>query len=207
MKYSQEQALALLHSKSNWILSTAAKLAEEAAAVAKLSAVADGTALYRGDQYTLAVAYHPVRPSVRLDGNLLRVCLPEVRRHDANAVPNALIGWYINQAKRDLTDKTRDWSSIIGVHPVAVTIRDPKTRWGSCSSVGRINYSWRVVLAPPAVIDYLVVHELCHLIEPNHSIRYWTLVESFLPDYHLSRRWLKTNGNVLMSLFSVPFRQ
>jgi predicted metal-dependent hydrolase len=141
---------------------------------------------------------------VRLDGRLLRVCLPERRRHDANAVPNALIGWYINQAKCELIDKTRAWSSIIGVHPIAVTIRDPKTRWGSCSSAGRINYSWRVILAPPGVIDYLVVHELCHLLEPNHSVRYWNLVESFLPDYLHSRRWLKTNGNVLMSLLPLP---
>lgn len=80
-----------------------------------------------------------------------------------------------------------------------ISIRDQKTRWGSCSARGNLNFNWRLILAPSEVLDYVVVHELAHRKEMNHSERFWKLVESVLPDYQERRKWLKENGDLLMS--------
>ena len=79
-----------------------------------------------------------------------------------------------------------------------VAVKDQKTRWGSCSAKGNLNFNWRLILAPGEVLDYVVVHELAHRREMNHSVRFWNLVESVLPDYQQRKRWLKENGDRLM---------
>lgn len=78
-----------------------------------------------------------------------------------------------------------------------ISIRDQKTRWGSCSSRGTLSFNWRLMLAPPAVLDYVVVHELCHLTHMDHSPAFWQAVEAVLPDYRARRKWLKEHGSEL----------
>lgn len=79
-----------------------------------------------------------------------------------------------------------------------ITLRQQKTRWGSCSASGNLNFNWLLILAPPEVLDYVVVHELCHRKEMNHSDAFWKEVETVLPDYREQKRWLKENGWKLM---------
>ena len=78
-----------------------------------------------------------------------------------------------------------------------IAIKAAKTRWGSCSAQGNLNFHWKLILMPPAILDYVVVHELAHRIEMNHSPRFWTQVERILPDYRERRRWLKENGGLI----------
>jgi predicted metal-dependent hydrolase len=78
-----------------------------------------------------------------------------------------------------------------------ITIKDLKSRWGSCSQLRNLNFNFRLVLAPPAIVDYVIVHELCHLKELNHSKLFWLEVERFCPEYKQHRQWLKTNGQSL----------
>ncbi|MEM3513203.1 MAG: M48 family metallopeptidase, partial [Thermoplasmata archaeon] len=85
-----------------------------------------------------------------------------------------------------------------GFKPKKIKITSGKTRFGSCTSKGYINLSWRLVLAPPEIIDYVIVHELAHLKEPNHSKKFWAVVEKFIPDYKTKRKWLKENGHLLI---------
>lgn len=80
---------------------------------------------------------------------------------------------------------------------VNITIRDQKTRWGSCSSKGTLSFNWRLMLAPPRVLDYVVVHEICHFKYMDHSREFWRMVESIIPDYRERRKWLKEHGNEL----------
>jgi predicted metal-dependent hydrolase len=80
-----------------------------------------------------------------------------------------------------------------------IRIAGQRTRWGSCAPSGTVSLNWRLALAPPAVLDYVVVHELCHLREPNHSRAFWTLVECHRPDYRAPKRWLRDNGHALLA--------
>lgn len=86
---------------------------------------------------------------------------------------------------------------LTGGYYTKITIRNQKTRWGSCSQTGTLSFNYRLMMAPPAVIDYVIVHELCHLTHMNHSKAFWNKVASILPDYSKSRRWLKENGHTL----------
>jgi len=80
-----------------------------------------------------------------------------------------------------------------------VTLRDTRSRWGSCSSKGDLMFSWRLIMAPPPVLDYVAAHEVAHLVEMNHSNRYWAVCERLCPDYRTHRAWLKTNGSALLA--------
>lgn len=104
---------------------------------------------------------------------------------------------YRQAAKEYIPKRAEYYAAQLGVSYNRITIRDQKTRWGSCSGKGNLSFNWRLILAPPKILDYVVVHELCHRREMNHSPRFWALVESILPDYKQSRKWLKENGDKL----------
>lgn len=104
---------------------------------------------------------------------------------------------YRDAAREYFPKRVSYFSHVLGVSYGKITIRDQKTRWGSCSSKGNLSFNWRLILAPPNVLDYVVVHELCHRKEMNHSQRFWALVESVMPEYREYRKWLKENGNKL----------
>ena len=97
-------------------------------------------------------------------------------------------------AKSLLTNKVIDYSKRMNVVPTAVKINGAKTRWGSCSSINSINFSWRLVMADVDVIDYVVVHELAHTRYHDHSPEFWRFVERMFPEYDAQRRWLKKNS-------------
>lgn len=102
-------------------------------------------------------------------------------------------------ALRVLPERCRYFAGIMGVRYGRITIRNQKTRWGSCSSGGNLNFNCLLMLAPPEVRDYVVVHELAHLKEMNHSPRFWKEVEKVLPDYRQRLLWLKKNGPELIA--------
>ena len=102
------------------------------------------------------------------------------------------------QAKNCIPDRVEYYAKQIGVTYGRITIRNQRTRWGSCSGKGNLNFNCLLMLAPPAVLDYVVVHELCHRLEMNHSLRFWQQVERILPDYRILRKWLKEHGGELI---------
>lgn len=101
---------------------------------------------------------------------------------------------YIQIARDIFTVKTAYYASVMHVTYGRISIREQKTRWGSCSSDGNLNYNWRLIFAPEEVLDYVVVHELAHRREMNHSKAFYAIVESVLPDYKQRRQWLRQNG-------------
>ena len=98
------------------------------------------------------------------------------------------------QAAEVIKARCRYCAPVMGVSYGTVTIREQKTRWGSCSAKGNLNFNWKLVLMPPEILDYVVVHELAHRIQMNHSAAFWAEVGKILPDYKERRQWLKVNG-------------
>ena len=105
----------------------------------------------------------------------------------------------IRTAKDVLPGKVRFYAERIGVTYGRISVRSQHSRWGSCSAAGNLNFNCLLMLAPEPVQDYVVVHELCHRKEMNHSPRFWTEVESILPGFRMQKKWLKENGSALLS--------
>lgn len=103
------------------------------------------------------------------------------------------------QARQTIPERAAHFAPLVGVTYGRITIRSQHTLWGSCSSKGNLNFNCLLMLTPPEVLDYVVVHELCHRKEMNHSVRFWAEVEHVLPDYEIQRKWLRENGTALIS--------
>ena len=104
------------------------------------------------------------------------------------------------KARAVVTEKVQYYAPLIGVTYNQIAIRAQHTRWGSCSSKGNLNFNCLLALVPPEALDYVVVHELCHLKELNHSDRFWNEVAKILPDYKTCKKWLKDNGSNLIAI-------
>lgn len=102
--------------------------------------------------------------------------------------------WLIARARAEIAPRAHAHAAALGAKVSAVTLRDTKSRWGSCSAAGRLSFSWRLIFAPPWVLNYVTAHEAAHLKEMNHSPRFWALCESLTPDAQAARAWLKTEG-------------
>jgi predicted metal-dependent hydrolase len=155
--------------------------------------LADGDRLALLDE-ELRLAVAPARrASVRREGPRLVAAVPPGADLDA-----AVERWYRRAAADALGARSRALAAALGVRVAAVAIRDPRSRWGSCAAAaGRLSYSWRLMLAPAAVADYVVAHEVCHLVLPDHSPGYWELVARVAPGSGESRAWLRRNGERL----------
>ena len=130
--------------------------------------------------------------------------LQEVVKHreQQRAVPELSkeeIDELADNALKYIPERVKYFAPIVGVNYSRITIRNQKTRWGSCSTKGGLNFNCLLMLMPPEVIDYVVVHELCHRKEMNHSPAFWAEVEKVLPDYKVAKKWLKDYGAELMS--------
>lgn len=108
--------------------------------------------------------------------------------------PRRLKDWLAGEAARDLDQRVAHHARTLGVRARRITMRDQKSRWGSCSSTGQLSFSWRLVLAPPFVLDYVAAHEVAHLLEMNHGPRFWRAVAKALPEYEEAKAWLHIHG-------------
>lgn len=200
-RFSNENLEKIILKKSKWIIKHMLNLAEVIANPINKSINNNATVLYLGQPHTLSfLSTIKKQPSVHLESNQIILELPSHSKNLDIIVQPLLKKWYVNKALEILSLKTNLWSSRINVTPKRITIKEQKTRWGSCSSKGNINYNWRIVMAPPEVVDYLVIHELCHLYIPNHSELFWQEVAKFSPSFKQHRAWLRTNGDLLMGI-------
>ncbi len=136
-----------------------------------------------------------------IDKYLNKVEKRNVKASDSAPISENELNALLILAEAQIPDKVQHYAELIGVTYKKVTIRNQKTLWGSCTSDGNLSFNCLIMKAPESVRDYVIVHELCHRKEMNHSKAFWKCVESVLPDYKTSRKWLKEEGAVLMKAY------
>jgi len=189
-----ERVAAILQQKRPWIRSKVAELKRVAPHRTK-ELVSGESFPYLGRNYRLKVQEgHQV--GVCLSGGYLRATIRpnEHGEHQTLRIQQYLQNWYRSRALERLQDKTHRYAQQIGVSPAGVSVRNFRSRWGSCDKQGQVVFNWNIIKASHSVVDYVVIHELCHLIHPNHSKDFWQLVGRHDTSYGEHRKWLKEKG-------------
>lgn len=193
----------LLIKKEAWILKKLAKMSEIKAPPKEKDFVSDEIFLYLGREYRLKLASEADlnELKVNLEQDSLTIYYPakiEENKHKRKTeVREQLIKWYRSQAKIKINELINIYKKHLAVEPNKIVIKKQKKRWGSCSNKKNLNFNWKIIMAPLTVIEYLVVHELVHLIHPNHSKKFWQTVAEIIPDYEEKKEWLRINGRKL----------
>lgn len=148
---------------------------------------------YLGRNYSLQIIYdeNKTTPEAKLDRGKIYVY---TNNNDKDAIRGALVHFYMNKAKEKIEERIEYYQSCFNPKPSKIIIKDQKSRWGSCNRNRQLRFNFRCIMAPSTVLDYIVVHEMCHMVHMNHSKEFWNLVESILPDYKDRRRLLKDTG-------------
>jgi predicted metal-dependent hydrolase len=188
---------AFLRDRESWIRRHLERQARERAELAARGGLADGASVrFRGELHRLRVGHTAAGRST-----VARVVTPggfELRvlatRRDEGALPRILERWFREQARLAIEATIADHTAALGVSPTALSIRDPRSRWGSASRQGRLMLSWRLVLAPTEALETVVVHELAHLRVFGHGPKFWAVVASRRPDHLTWRRWLRAHS-------------
>jgi len=184
LKMAQCDIDRIIATKEAWIRERLAKSQEQSASRAAFCLNYGDTIIYRDKPYPITVQ---AGNRAGFNGG----CFYMPPDLTPQQIKSACVQIYRLLAKRYLSDRTQALASRLGSAPNAVKINSAKTRWGSCSTKKNINFSWRLIMADDAVIDYVIIHELAHLSEMNHSARFWRIVESVLPDYKERKARLK----------------
>ncbi len=182
---TETDGLAFLQSRAGWVL-------------ARLDRLPRRVSFVDGAEWPLGGVPHRLRlvpggggVPVVVDGGEIRISgRPE---HMARRLGD----WLRAEAKRRIAPLAHDKAAIIGARVTRITVRDQRSRWGSCAPGGRLSFSWRLVLAPPNVMDYVVAHEVAHIAEANHSRAFWRVVDRLTADHRTGRAWLRRHGIAL----------
>jgi len=197
---TEKQICKIVQKKADWIIKKVYEVIERNSNLVYRQFVSGEKFLYLGKEYTLEIVEKDLsKPEVLILEDTMAVYISKGLYAESRkqTIKEALVKWYRQRFAEIVKNRIEKYSLQLKVAPCKVVIKDQKTRWGSCSKKGNINLNWRLIMAPIDIIDYVVVHELCHLKVMNHSKDFWNLVESILPNYHESRKWLNVNGNRL----------
>ncbi len=199
MRLDAEGLKEFLLEKAEWILSNTEKLEAQRARAPEVRWESGGQILFRGAPLALRVEPGGARARAALEGGALVIRTPpeDGLLPEGERVRAVVVKWLREQAAADVDASVQKHEVYLDVKPRSVRVREQKRRWGSCSAGGALNFNWRLILAPGPVLDYVVVHELCHLKELNHSPRFWNWVASLLPGYREPRAWLRHNSLLL----------
>ena len=187
----------LVQSRSNWIREKL-RVQSDIAIPRPKEMVSGESFSYLGRHYRLKLI-RGERSEVKLKNGYLTLShgkeFTDVQRD--NFVRQSLQSWYESRALEKFQDKVNRYEKILRVHAKSVTVYDFKSRWGSCSVNGDIRFNWRIIMAPNSIVDYVVVHELSHLLHHDHSEKFWKTIESVISDFISKKSWLKSYGHLL----------
>ena len=191
MRMRERSILEFIRHKENWIVRHLGKVKPRP----KKISLENGVLLpFKNQLFSLEIQANR-RAKVRIKNNQMLLPLVSSQLHNPDAARAKLVSWYKQQAQQTLHQKVNQHKGAINVRKRgSVKVREYTRRWGSCSHSGDLSFNWRIILAPERVIDYVVIHELAHLIEFNHSKKFWSIVERQMPDWKLQQNWLSDHG-------------
>lgn len=189
LKASERQIRQFVESKIGWIGEKKIQMQEQAPALQRKFTAGERFP-YLGQDYALSVVSGP-RAGLRFEGGF------SLNQNSQAEAALLFEKWYKAAARKVLTERVRLYAQKFGLKYQKIRISSARTRWGSCSSRGTLSFTWRLVMAPLEVVDYVVVHELAHLRVQNHSAAFWAEVAQMMPDFKRQRDWLKKNGRFL----------
>lgn len=186
-----ERITKLLKDKKRWIKEKIA-LHREAQPKSTKQFVSGESFSYLGRNYRLKVHQGNYQPIKLINGRFAITLRAGVENPDL--IQDSLFSWYKQHAELKFNEKAKRYSKMMGVKFNSVGLKDYKSRWGSCSVEGDITFNWKIIMAPNRIVDYVVVHELCHLVHHDHSPKFWREVERTMPNYTECKEWLKQHG-------------
>lgn len=195
-RVARSQALAFLREREGWVREKLAELQLRRQAQAPPVLRWDGAdrLLLQGEPRPLRLVPVAMRPQLRIGPEALTLFAPAPMLAQPERLEALLRQGLLKQARLEARRLLDEEAARLGLRYAGLRVNDPRTQWGSCNPGDRICLSWRLLLAPPAVFRYVVVHELCHLVHRDHSPRFWALVGRQMPDYETHRRWLREHG-------------
>ncbi len=152
---------------------------------------------FRGNAYRLSLISGR-EETVKIAGGLLVVTLMDDESIDRETIKTLIEEWYLEEAFKILKTRTNELAKKMKVRPKGLTVKNYISKWGSCTIDHKISYNWRIIMAPDDIIYYLIVHELSHIVEPNHSKNFWQYVGNYCEDFQTKRKWLRENGHKLV---------
>jgi predicted metal-dependent hydrolase len=191
----KEEIDSFFHAKNSWVKR---KLAEREKS--SQGSIEQPTAFVPGEKFLYLGDWYPLEIQ---DTNSAKNQLSLYRgifllsKKSADQAKDLFVRWYKNQAKNLFEDRVNYYSKNFGFFPKSIKITSAKFRYGSCSPDNKLSFTWRLIMAPLVVIDYVIIHELMHIKEKNHSGKFWNLVEAEMPEYRSHRIWLKEQGHLL----------
>lgn len=196
-KLSQKRIEEIVERKRKWILEKL-RFNSEVRRLHKPKEYVSGEAFaYLGRNYRLKVL-NGKPDGVSLKNGRFYVHTAKEDGERAEYVRRQLVDWYSAHAREKLRERVEYHADRIGADYAQVKVKYMKSQWGSCSHIGNINLNWRIIMAPISIVDYVVVHELCHRQNPNHSPRFWRDVQRIIPDYKERKHWLRIHGALLV---------
>ncbi len=191
--YSPEQVDAVVESKRMWIYRNLAEWRDLNATAVTREFVSGESFLYLGGSYQLRLVSEQKSDLMLKDG---RFCLSRelIETSGIDGAKQAFERFYTEKGLLRFQERVRYFAPKVGVKPAAVKVKDMGYRWASCGSSGNLNFHWKCMMSPPKIIDYIVVHELCHFHHRNHSDAYWNEVDKILPDWRERKDWLRKHG-------------
>ena len=188
-RYPLRQADAFVVQRADWIRQAQARLNAYKDREAERFPMTEGMEVpLEGERWTLRLE-KAARRSARFEAGVILLSGPDIF---PDTVREQLRDALIERAKERIAQRLDHYTPLIGRRPGRVTIREQRTKWGSCSSQGNLNFNWKLIMAPPEALDYVVIHELCHLHEFNHSPKFWERVARYQPDYAVWRDFLRS---------------
>jgi len=217
LRLTDEKVLDLVKQKSSWIEKKLILIEEAVGQTQDRQYINGEIFYYLGKEYVLQLTEDASKKKlvVNISEDKLIVTMPirhkdtinksviqEDMINDANNVNEEMIKvaitkWYKQAAKVKILERVSYYERLFTEKPSSVVVKEQKHRWGSCSQDKTLRFNWRIIMAPEYIIDYIIVHEMCHLRYMNHAREFWDLVEHLQPDYKIRKDWLKKNGRML----------